>query len=109
MLGLVSANGREIGFQSFHRRNLRREDPVPAKFVGRYGEFGLRPEEMVKASLFDARLLTDLVDPDRPIALPPDKFVRSLQKALFGITKPHSQRKDTAPIGQPQQSFLRAW
>src|ERR1700722_16495549 len=114
MLGLVSPNVREIPFQSFQWWNLHRENSiqrqtnlVPAKFVGRYGEFRFRTEEVVKTSLFHTRLLTDLVDTHRAITLPPDKFMRSLQETQLGITKPHSTGKILNRSGNRKSVFCR--
>ena len=88
MFGLIPANVRKISFQPLHRRNLARENPIqnqtnllPVKFVSSYREFGFRPEEMIKTSLFHTGLLTNLIDAHRPIALPPDELMSSLQEA----------------------------
>jgi len=97
MLCLVTANDFKIGIQPFQRWNLRRENPIqnqpalfPVIFVGRHGELRLGAKEVIEASLFDPGLLTNLVNSDRAITLPPDKFMGCLQEAQLGITNPHS-------------------
>ena len=80
----------KVFLQAIYGRPLRRKDSIqvtsdliPMVLVGSNGQLGLGSKKMVKTPFFDSRLLADVIDSDRTVALAPDQFVSRLQQSEF--------------------------
>src|SRR6266540_809820 len=79
--------------KAFQGRDSRREERVefgtsefPLRVDCGRGKVRLRVKEIIKASLFDPRLLADLIDCGAAIRARPDQIPDGFHQSLFGIT-----------------------